>query len=84
MTTCKTCRTIRARLVLWLGKALGVMEDPKQPQRKVTQMEMTLDQLMSIIGNKEVEIIGLRMQLAQAQQKINEMEAPELKLKAVE
>ena len=40
-------------------------------------MELGLDQLMAIIGNKEVEIIGLRMQLAAAQRAMEK--TPELK-----
>jgi hypothetical protein len=64
---------LRAKLVLWLGVKLGVMENAPQPKKEY-RMEWTIDQLMSIIGNKEVEIIGLRMQLAQAQKRIAEFE----------
>ena len=75
MSPCQTCMKLRARFVLWLGKVLGVMTDAPQP--KETRMEWTMDQLMAIIGNKEVEIIGLRMQLSAALEKLQKCDPQE-------
>ena len=36
-------------------------------------MEFTQDQIMAVIGSQQVEIIGLRMQLAQAVARIKEI-----------
>ena len=37
-------------------------------------MEFSTDQIMAILGNKEVEIIGLRMQVAQLAEKVRKYE----------
>jgi hypothetical protein len=55
-------------------------------------MEWTQDQISAVIGAKELEIIGLRMELARALTKIKEMEdaakpdggRPKVELAAVE
>lgn len=48
-------------------------------------MEMTTDHLFQIIGVKEAELIGLRMELAEARKRIKELEPePEKKLEAVQ
>lgn len=44
-------------------------------------MEWTVDQLMSIIGSKEVELIGMRMRLGPLEQAWNSKEALETRLK---
>lgn len=54
----------------WLAMMLGVME----PQKETSKVEWNLDQLMSIIGNKEVEIIGLRMQVAKLSETVRKYE----------
>lgn len=50
-------------------------------------MDWTQDQIAAVIGTKELEIIGLRMQLSQALARIKELEPPpaepEKKLEAV-
>ena len=48
-------------------------------------MEWNQDQIAAIIGTKELEIIGLRMQLQAALQRLKELEPPEpeKKLEAV-
>lgn len=61
---------LRARFVRWLAFALGVM----QPEKEKSAMEFSTDQIMAILGNKEVEIIGLRMQVAQLAEKVRKYE----------
>jgi len=73
MKTCPKCKTLRARFVKWLGVTLGVMTDAP-PQKKEQRMEIGLDQLMAIIGNKEVENISLRMKVAQLEALLKEFE----------
>lgn len=70
MKSCAKCMRLRARFVRWLAMMLGVME----PQKETSKVEWNLDQLMSIIGNKEVEIIGLRMQVAKLSETVRKYE----------
>jgi hypothetical protein len=83
---CPLCMTIRAKFVRWLGVRLGVMRAVDEPKPKQEQrMEFTNDQIAAIIGTKEIELIGMRMQMQVMQARINELEAkyepkkPELK-----
>lgn len=84
--TCKKCMTLRAKFVRWLGIRLGVMEPIKEQPKKETRMEWTQDQIAAVIGTKELELISMRMQLAQALARIKELEPAvqeEKKLEAV-
>ena len=74
--TCKTCMTLRAKLVLWLGKKLGVMEDaPKEkPMTGFTQ-----DQIAAIIGTKEMEIIALRLEVGRLKAQYEPVQETKLK-----
>ena len=63
--TCKTCMTMRAKLVLWLGKKLGVMEDAKPEPKKEEQMEFTPQQALIKIGALALENDVLLGQLQQ-------------------
>lgn len=40
-------------------------------------MEWTQDQIAAVVGSQQLEIIGLRMQLAQSLARIKELEPPE-------
>lgn len=62
--TCKTCMTLRAKFVLWLGKALGVMEDQPEP-KKEQRMEFTPQQALIKIGAMALELDILAGQLQQ-------------------
>ncbi len=90
MKPCPLCMTLRAKFVRWLGVQLGVMRQETTPQPKKEQrMEFTNDQIAAIIGTKEIELIGARMQMQAMQARIAELEAkyepkPEQKLKAVD
>jgi len=86
LMTCKKCMTLRAKFVRWLGIRLGVMEPIKEQPKKETRMEWTQDQIAAVIGTKELELISMRMQLAQALARIKELEPAvqeEKKLEAV-
>ena len=74
MTKCKTCMTLRAKLVLWLGKKLGVMEDAKPVPKQEQRMEFTPQQAMELIGAKELELAILRGQLQAALKRIAELD----------
>ena len=80
LMACKTCMTLRAKFVRWLGVKLGVMRNEEPIKEK--KMEMNIDQLMAIIGNKEVELIALRMEVARLNALLKPEDKP--KLAAVE
>jgi len=68
---CPLCMSLRARFVRWLGITLGVMEPKKE--KPVEQTGFTQDQIAAIIGQKELELIALRMQLGAAMKRIEEL-----------
>ncbi len=74
---CAKCMTMRAKVVRWLGIKLGVMEPIKEQSKKDSRMEMSQDQIFAIIGTKEVEIIALRLQLAEVMRRLAKYEPPE-------
>ena len=61
---CAKCMTLRAKFVRWLGISLGVMEHIKEKQMQPQKTGFTQDEISAIIGAKELELIGLRMQFA--------------------
>ena len=79
--TCKTCMTLRAKLVRWLGIRLGVMEPIKEKPME-QQQGFTMDQITAIIGTKELELIALRLEIGRLKAKYEP--APEPNLKVVE
>ncbi len=83
MTNCLICKTLRANFVRWLGVKLGVMTDVV-PREKEIRMEFTQDQIAAVIGSQQLELIGLRMQLAQAQKRIEELTKPKGEANVVE
>lgn len=74
-TTCKTCNSLRAKFLLWLGEFLNIMEPAKE--KKVEQKGFTQDQISAIVGSKELELIALRMQIAELSQRLAKYETPE-------
>jgi len=71
---CKTCMTMRAKFILWLGKKLGVMDDAKPEPKQEKQMGLTTNDLLIVIGEQTLEIKMLNLQLAAAQKRIAELE----------
>ena len=63
--TCKTCMTLRAKFILWLGKKLGVMKDAEPEQKKEQKMEFTPQQALIKIGALALENDVLLGQLQQ-------------------
>ncbi len=70
--------SMRAKFVRWLGIVLGVMEPIKEKPME-QQQGFTQDQINTIVGAKEMEIISLRMQLGAALKRIAELEPPQTK-----
>ena len=84
MKPCPLCMSLRAKFVRWLGVTLGVMKPMEKPIEQPQQTGFNQDQIAAIIGQKELEIIALRLQLQQARQRISELEGVKPALKAVE
>ena len=77
--------TLRAKLVLWLGKKLGVMEDAKPEPKQEKKMELTANDLLIVIGEQTLEIKALRIQNQAQAQRLRELEPKaDPVLKAVE
>ena len=71
---CKICMTLRARFVRWLGITLGVMEPIKENRMEQPQQGFTMDQITSIIGTKELELIALRLEIGRLKAKYEPQE----------
>ena len=79
---------LRAKFILWLGKALGVMEDAKPEPKQEQRMEFTPQQALIKIGAQALENDVLLGQLQQVTAERDALRAkydpePDKKLEAV-
>ena len=84
--TCKTCMTLRAKFVRWLGIRLGVMEPIKEKQMdapKIDPAQLTEAEVFTMLGKLQVENMAQAKRLAFMQARIDTLEKPEAKLEVV-